>query len=253
MVAAGVVPITWAAVLGEWQRDWAREKTTAGVAGILAEHGGGSGVAFAWEMQLLAGRAGAGMWPRRTGHPSTWGARRFASAIACPWPAHSQGMASPRDLLTKSGETMWTGPAASELAIDWRTPLGQKLSGILNYQWRQAKRQARGVSSRFELGDQALLETLREMSDTTPVTLKIFVVQPGVSRAAITEPQLRLLSVTENYLLKHTGGRSLPSWARRRWLVTNSADVNVGSTNSFRVSPVDIVAASDLWIARPWS
>lgn len=61
MVAAGVVPITWAAVLGEWQRDWAREKTTAGVAGILAEHGGGSGVAFAWEMQLLAGRAGAGM------------------------------------------------------------------------------------------------------------------------------------------------------------------------------------------------
>jgi nicotinamidase-related amidase len=61
MVAAGVVPITWAAVMAEWQRDWAREKTTAGVAGVLAEHGGGSGVAFAWEMQLLAGRAGAGM------------------------------------------------------------------------------------------------------------------------------------------------------------------------------------------------
>ena len=61
MVAAGAVPITWLAVLGEWQRDWAREKTAAGVAGVVAEHGGASGVALAWELQLLAGRAGAGI------------------------------------------------------------------------------------------------------------------------------------------------------------------------------------------------
>jgi nicotinamidase-related amidase len=59
MVAAGAVPITWLAVLGEWQRDWAREKTAAGVAGVVAEHGGASGVAFAWEMQLLAARTRA--------------------------------------------------------------------------------------------------------------------------------------------------------------------------------------------------
>ena len=43
MVAAGAVPITWLAVLGEWQRDWAREKTAAGVAGVVLEHGGASG------------------------------------------------------------------------------------------------------------------------------------------------------------------------------------------------------------------
>lgn len=61
MVAAGAVPITWMAVLGEWQRDWARETTAAGVASVVAEHGGGSGVAFAWEMQLLAGHVGAGV------------------------------------------------------------------------------------------------------------------------------------------------------------------------------------------------
>ena len=60
MVAAGAVPITWLAVLGEWQRDWAREKTAAGVAGVVLEHGGGSSVAFAWEQQLLAGSARAG-------------------------------------------------------------------------------------------------------------------------------------------------------------------------------------------------
>ena len=38
----------------------ARESTVAGLAEILAQHGGGSGVAFAWEMQLLAGKAGVG-------------------------------------------------------------------------------------------------------------------------------------------------------------------------------------------------
>src|SRR5216117_3439622 len=53
LVQAGAVPMTWLAVQAEWQRDWAREATVPGLAQVLAEHGGGSGVAFAWEMQLL--------------------------------------------------------------------------------------------------------------------------------------------------------------------------------------------------------
>jgi nicotinamidase-related amidase len=53
MVQAGAVPINWLAVLGEWQRDWARE-TATDVAGVVLEHGGGSAVALAWEQQLLA-------------------------------------------------------------------------------------------------------------------------------------------------------------------------------------------------------
>ncbi|MFJ9621106.1 hydrolase [Streptomyces sp. NPDC101181] len=54
MVQAGVVPITWVAVLAEWQRDWAREETVPAVAEIQAQHAGASGVAYAWEQQLLA-------------------------------------------------------------------------------------------------------------------------------------------------------------------------------------------------------
>ncbi|HEV7326545.1 MAG TPA: hydrolase [Bosea sp. (in: a-proteobacteria)] len=54
MVAAGAVPITWMAVAAEWQRDWAREKTASGLSSVILEHGGASGVAFAWELQLLA-------------------------------------------------------------------------------------------------------------------------------------------------------------------------------------------------------
>ena len=57
LVQAGVVPMTWIAVQAEWQRDWAREATVPGLAEILALHGGGSGVAYAWEMQLLKTRS----------------------------------------------------------------------------------------------------------------------------------------------------------------------------------------------------
>ena len=54
MVQAGAVPITWLAVMSEWQRDWAREETAIAMTSTLADHGGGSGIAFAWELQLLA-------------------------------------------------------------------------------------------------------------------------------------------------------------------------------------------------------
>ncbi|MET4291214.1 nicotinamidase-related amidase [Bradyrhizobium sp. LB8.2] len=53
MMQAGAVPITWMAVLSEWQRDWAREGTIPAVAEVMIDHGGASGVAFAWEQQLL--------------------------------------------------------------------------------------------------------------------------------------------------------------------------------------------------------
>ncbi len=54
MVQAGAVPINWMAVLAEWQRDWARTETAAGVSDITLEHGGAGAVALAWELQLLA-------------------------------------------------------------------------------------------------------------------------------------------------------------------------------------------------------
>jgi len=49
-----------ASCAGRVQRDWAARETAAGVAGVVAEHGGASGVAFGLELQVLAGRAGAG-------------------------------------------------------------------------------------------------------------------------------------------------------------------------------------------------
>jgi nicotinamidase-related amidase len=54
MVQAGAVPITWLAVMSEWQRDWAREETAMAMTSVLADHAGGSGIALTWELQLLA-------------------------------------------------------------------------------------------------------------------------------------------------------------------------------------------------------
>jgi nicotinamidase-related amidase len=56
LVQAGAVPMTWLAVQAEWQRDWAREPTVARLSEVLAQHGGGTGVASAWKMQLIGNR-----------------------------------------------------------------------------------------------------------------------------------------------------------------------------------------------------
>jgi len=57
MIQAGAVPITWMAVGAEWQRDWAREQTVSALGEVLFAHAGGTALATAWELQLLATRA----------------------------------------------------------------------------------------------------------------------------------------------------------------------------------------------------
>ncbi|MFF3442325.1 hypothetical protein [Streptosporangium sp. NPDC002721] len=54
MERAGVVPVTWLVASSEWRRDWAHEETANQLGPILFEHGGATGVALAWELQLPA-------------------------------------------------------------------------------------------------------------------------------------------------------------------------------------------------------
>lgn len=53
MIAAGVNMMTWLALAGEWQRDWARAETAARFTDVLLQHAAGSGIAYLWEQQLL--------------------------------------------------------------------------------------------------------------------------------------------------------------------------------------------------------
>src|SRR5882757_2930333 len=50
LVAAGAQPITWLAMAGELQRDWARTEKLGAVAQILFEHAGASGTILGWEL-----------------------------------------------------------------------------------------------------------------------------------------------------------------------------------------------------------
>jgi nicotinamidase-related amidase len=53
MIAAGANMMTWFALAGEWQRDWARLDTAAALTDVIIQHNGGSGIAYLWEQQLL--------------------------------------------------------------------------------------------------------------------------------------------------------------------------------------------------------
>jgi nicotinamidase-related amidase len=55
LVAAGAQPITWVAMAGELQRDWARTEKLGQVTQILLDHSGATGASIAWEFQLLQG------------------------------------------------------------------------------------------------------------------------------------------------------------------------------------------------------
>jgi len=53
MIAAGANMLTWLALAGEWQRDWARMATAGALTDVMKHHAAGSGIAFLWEQQLL--------------------------------------------------------------------------------------------------------------------------------------------------------------------------------------------------------
>jgi nicotinamidase-related amidase len=57
LVAAGAQPITWLAMAGELQRDWARTERLGAVAQILFEHAGASGAVLGWELAKETQRA----------------------------------------------------------------------------------------------------------------------------------------------------------------------------------------------------
>jgi nicotinamidase-related amidase len=58
VVVAGAQPITWLALAGELQRDWARTEQLGEVAQIMIDHAGATGSALLWEMQLLGASQG---------------------------------------------------------------------------------------------------------------------------------------------------------------------------------------------------
>jgi hypothetical protein len=70
---------------------------------------------------------------------------------------------------------------------------------------REARRMEVEGVTRYESGNDERLRAIREISRIWPVSLRVVMVQPGLSRAQATAEQLTLFSVTETYL-KETYG-----------------------------------------------
>jgi len=90
----------------------------------------------------------------------------------------------------------------AQKSVSWALTLEKRVDLFTHLLRREAMRQDSGGPSRLQLGDTELLDTIREMSRLCPTSLKIFIVQPGVSKATVSREQLQLMSVTENYLFE---------------------------------------------------
>ena len=67
---------------------------------------------------------------------------------------------------------------------------------------REPRQKKEKTVSRFERGNKNDLLKISEMSRRVRIELMIYIVQPGLSKAKVSQAQLELLSVTENYLME---------------------------------------------------
>ena len=98
-------------------------------------------------------------------------------------------------------DDLYTVCGQAQKSIHWK---GKKdLTELFDHLFkREAIRERRKEVSRFEKGNQDKLWEIREKSRSFPLKLKIFIVQPGLSKSEASIDQLRLLSVTETYLME---------------------------------------------------
>lgn len=94
-------------------------------------------------------------------------------------------------------EDLYAVCGQAQRSVAWKGDVPQM---VRHLRAREDARIARDNVSRFEKGDLSVLADVSQRARYLIPDFKIFVVQPGVSRADASEGQLELLSVTELYL-----------------------------------------------------
>lgn len=89
----------------------------------------------------------------------------------------------------------------AQKSIYWRENRGlsQLIPHLIK---RESNRLARNQASRIELGSLKVLQDIEQRRETLRPEFKIFIVQPGLSKAQANEPILKLLSATSLFLLE---------------------------------------------------
>ncbi|MEW6211582.1 MAG: DEAD/DEAH box helicase family protein [Acidobacteriota bacterium] len=90
----------------------------------------------------------------------------------------------------------------AQKSIHWMRNRDKQVELFTHLLRREPRKKDGKEVSRFEKGDSRELFKIKEMSRVCSVELKIFIVQPGLSKENATDAQLELLSVTGNYLME---------------------------------------------------
>jgi superfamily II DNA or RNA helicase len=97
-------------------------------------------------------------------------------------------------------EDLYVVCGQAQRSTSWLANQGRRTDLFTHLLSRNDQRVQRGAPARFERGDEDLLLQIREMSRRSDVKLKVYVVQPGLSKALASNGQLMLLAVTERFL-----------------------------------------------------
>lgn len=84
----------------------------------------------------------------------------------------------------------------AQRSVSWKGMIARMLDRMRR---REVERNQQG-GTRLDLGELATLHDIARRLNTLSVDLEIFAVQPGVSKQAVSQAQLALLGVTENYV-----------------------------------------------------
>lgn len=99
-------------------------------------------------------------------------------------------------------EDMYVVCGQAQRSVMWLHNKDRRTDLFAHLLKREAARVESGRSSRFEIGSKDRLVQIRDLSRTCAVTLRICIVQPGLSKVAAAEHQLALLGVTEKFLME---------------------------------------------------
>jgi len=97
-------------------------------------------------------------------------------------------------------EDLYVVCGQAQRSTSWLANHGRRTDLFTHLLSRNDQRVQRGAPTRFERGTEELLLQIREMSRRSDVKLKVYVVQPGLSKAQASHGQLMLLAVTERFL-----------------------------------------------------
>jgi superfamily II DNA or RNA helicase len=91
----------------------------------------------------------------------------------------------------------------AQTSIWWAAAILKKQDLLAHMLKREEQRKRKYGTSRIEKGSVEVIRTIQNIATLVPISLSIAIVQPGLSKSAVSEDQLRLLGLTKNFIKSH--------------------------------------------------